>query len=551
MSEKMKVELPLNLTDHHLHASVCFLLKTISMKEPMSRRLENIKVDLDSSLEDVLEWLAPEAQSFIIRRESIDARGKKPHFVYTVDVSEKNDILSTVQLPPRLQYSGPPPLIIGSGPAGLFAALRLLDSGVPALLFEQGSMTEKRIPAIARFWRTGELHPRNNVGFGEGGAGLFSDGKLVTRIKSPHIPYVMNKFVSFGAPSHILYQANPHVGSDRIRRLIPRIREHLCQGGVQMFYDTKVTRLLTSGSTITGLQTESGQKFHSPYVLLATGHSADDMISHLLDLGVHIEGKDFAMGVRIEHPQDLISKIQYKEFASHPKLGAASYRLTHHDHTSGLGTYSFCMCPGGYVLSSGTASDQIVVNGMSNYKRNSPFANSGIVVTVHHQRHFGPDILGGLKLRNEIENRAFLTASKNSPRSVPAQSLLNFLSRKNGPTLPSSCPSGVVPARLDDLLPGWMLQSLMDGFKTFAKKMQGFLCDQAQLHGFESRTSSPVRILRNPNTLESTSHPGLFPMGEGAGYAGGITSAACDGVRIADKLVEKIKASGDRHVPST
>ncbi len=512
----------------------------------MSKILNDIKVPLDDDLEEHLAWMHPDHGPWRILRQSVDARQRhSPHFVYSIEIGEKGEELtvekfSLEKITPK--KSDPRPIIVGSGPAGLFAALRLVERGVPCLLLERGSNSVERIKGISKFWRHGELDPRNNVCYGEGGAGLYSDGKLITRIKSPHIPYVMNRLVQFGAPEEIQWLNNPHVGSDRIRRVIPLMRAFLMENGCEIRFNTQVTELLVEGKCVVGVKTEQGDKIHSDSVILATGHSAEDMLRHLEHQGIFLEGKSFAMGLRIEHPQKLINQIQYRDAAEHPKLGSANYRLAHHDPRTNVGVYSFCMCPGGYVLSSGTEKDALVCNGMSNYHRNSPFANAAMVISIDHKTHFGDDLLGGLKLRRKLETDSFQAVqSAGGTKELPAQKLLDFLAGKTGSVSKGSCPSGTVPTRLDQLLPGFMRSYLMEGLRRFERNMEGFLSPEAQLYGVESRTSCPVRVTRHEETLESVSHKGLFPAGEGAGYAGGITSAACDGIRIAEKIVEKRK----------
>lgn len=509
----------------------------------MSRILKDIKVGLDEELEEKLQWLAPDYSSFHILKQSVDARRRHaPHMVYTVEVFDQGETPRRHQhVVEKIDHRGAAPLIIGAGPAGLFAALRLVERGIPCHLFERGSDAATRLKSITRFWRYGELNSRNNVCFGEGGAGLYSDGKLITRIKSPYIPYVMNRLVQFGAPAEIEYLSNPHVGSDRIRRVIPKIRQYLLENGCQIHFDTQIKKIITGNGCVTGVETEYGDVFHSDHIILATGHSATDMFQHLEEIGVFMEGKSFAVGLRIEHPQEYINWLQYREFANHPKLGAANYRLAHHDKKTDVGVYSFCMCPGGYVLSSGTERDGLVCNGMSNYNRNSPFANAAIVVTIDHERTFGKDRFAGLHFRTHLEQEAFQMVKKaGGTKELPAQKVTDFLAARTGEALKSSCPSGVVAARLDQLLPSNLVRSLTEALEKFSRSLPGFTSDQAQFHGVESRTSCPLRITRDDETLESLSHRGLFPVGEGAGYAGGITSAACDGIRVAEKIVENV-----------
>ena len=507
---------------------------------------------LDEELSEKLAWLVPNYSQYRIRRKSVDARRSTDvHWVYTLDVYEDGEKpIDPEYHVERIQWptTEDRPVIVGSGPAGLFAAVRLVERGIPCVLLERGSTGNTRIQAINKFWRYGQLDPNNNVCFGEGGAGLYSDGKLITRIKSPHIPYVMDRLVKFGAPEEIRYLANPHVGSDRIRRVIPKIREFLLQNGCEIHFDTPMTKLLIENGRITGVESAHAPRetrvFRSNHVVLATGHSAEDVFDHLRDVGVSMEGKSFALGLRIEHPQALINKIQYRSASEHPSLGAANYRLANHDDKTNIGVYSFCMCPGGFVLSSGTAARGLVVNGMSNYSRNSPFANAAMVVSVDHDKRFGAkNLFGGLDFRNRLEVGA-LNAVKNAggTRELPVQNVVDFLEGKSGVALKSSSPSGVVPTRLDQLLPQDIVDRLRGSLETFDRQMKGFITKEAQFHGVESRTSCPVRVTRDSETLESISHKGLYPTGEGAGYAGGITSAACDGIRVADAIAESVSS---------
>ena len=516
----------------------------------MSKIFKDLKLNIDQDLNEHLAWLMPQHGPYRILRQSVDARQKhSPHFVYTIEVAEQNEELqlqkfelekiSTSSTNPTFQK----PLIIGSGPAGLFAALRLVERGIPCHLFERGSESAERIKGINRFWRYGELDPRNNVCYGEGGAGLYSDGKLITRIKSEHIPYVLNRLVQFGAPAEIQWLSNPHVGSDKIRRVIPKMREFLLQNGCEIHYNTQITQLIYGKNSVEGVITEKGEHFRSNHTILATGHSAEDMLQHLIESDVFTEGKSFAMGVRVEHPQADINKIQYRQFADHPKLGSANYKLTHHDYDSGVGVYSFCMCPGGYVLSSGTEKDGIVCNGMSNFNRNSPFANAAIVVSINHDQLFQTQKLGGLALRRDLETKAFQAVQlAGGTKELPVQNLISFLKKSShNPVKTTSSPSGVKAIRLDELLPNFMYQKLTEGFEKFNNNMKGFISEKAQIYGMESRTSCPIRVTRDENTLQSVSHQGLYPCGEGAGYAGGITSAACDGIKCADQIFLNLK----------
>jgi uncharacterized FAD-dependent dehydrogenase len=315
-----------------------------------------------------------------------------------------------------------------------------------------------------------------------------------------------------------------------------------------MHFDTQVTEILTASTNtsnsskknVIGVRTEHGEVFHSSHVIVATGHSADDMLHHLQEIDVFLEGKSFAMGLRIEHPQKSLNQIQYREYSESSSLGAANYKLAYTDPDTSIGTYSFCMCPGGYVLNATTSPNLIICNGMSNYNRNSPFGNAAIVVSIDHDKMFGAkNIFGGLKYRTDLETRAYQAGKS---QRLPGQSLMDFLEGKKpkADLLKNSSLSGAVPASLHQILPKEIYQSLVQGLMEFNKSMRGFIHEEAQLFGVESRTSCPVRVTRDKDSLESVSHQGLYPCGEGAGYAGGITSAACDGVRIAEKIAAQL-----------
>ncbi len=510
------------------------------------RTFHDVTVGLDEDLEEKLAWLMPGYANHRILKKSVDARKRhSPHFVYSIEAYEQGEAVPEREFHlEKVRYRGAKPIIIGAGPAGLFAALRLVERGVPCILLERGSRAEERMRYINRFWRYGEMNTENNVCFGEGGAGLYSDGKLITRIKSPFIAYVMNRLVKFGAPAEIEYLANPHVGSDRIRRVIPKMRQYLLEMGVEIHFDSPVTEFICDSSPaadlkkrIVGVKTKTGQTFQSDKIILATGHSATDVFHRLDEAGVFLEGKSFAVGLRIEHPQELINSIQYRAQSTDEKLGAANYKLTHHDFNSDVGVYSFCMCPGGYVLSSGTDANGVVCNGMSNYNRGSKFANSAIVVSIDYAKSFGAEnnVWAGLNFREQLEQRAYQMVNS---KEIPAQRLVDFMANKTGPALPTSSPSHVKAAPLHELLPAQVTEHLKIGIENFDRKMKGFISPEAQFHAVESRTSCPLRVTRDKDSLQSVSHVGLYPCGEGAGYAGGITSAACDGIRIVETILQ-------------
>lgn len=507
-------------------------------------------LDFNDDVEIYIKKNHPLAVDYRILNQALDARGaqrgKVPRYTYNIEIINEGEHFNAhVEEFPLLGDFKEKPIIIGAGPGGLFCALRLADYGISSVIIERGDRAHNRMKHISRFWRYGEFNTENNVCYGEGGAGLFSDGKLITRIKSPFVQYVMNRFVDFGAPKETAYISNPHLGSNKIRALINKISEYLLSKGSEVIYNTRVDELLTDGKKVIGVLLNDGRKLYSSSIVLATGHSASEMYHHLEGLGVEMKQKDFAVGVRIEHPRELIDSIQYGKFAG-LELGAARYRLSYENPLSKKGTYSFCMCPGGYVLSSGTEADGIVVNGMSNYARNSRWSNAALVVSVRAGVDFKSDkLLAGLDFQHAIEQKAYqASVSKASGRELPAQTLKEFMNNSLNPSLENiktSTPSGLVKTHLHEVLPEFVNGHIATALLKFDESLKGFISDKALLIAPETRTSSPVTILRDKDTYESTTHIGLYPCGEGAGHAGGITSAAVDGVKIAMSLIEKYK----------
>jgi len=504
-----------------------------------------VRLAYDQDLEQYLNQTYSGLKNYRLISKALDARGasrgKKPHFNYQLEIVFEGEVFEkeSFNFPQKSLTSKP--IIIGAGPAGLFAAQYFADSGVPCVILERGDEALTRMRKIAKFWRYGELDPESNVCFGEGGAGLFSDGKLITRVKHPEVGYVLRRLVDFGAPEEITYQSNPHLGSNRIRSLIQTMRESLRAKGVEIHFRAKVSAFLFKDGRISGVKLSDGREFFSKHIILAAGHSAHDIYQYLKKQKVSMQQKDFAIGVRIEHPRLALNQMQFGNFSGAEELGAARYRLSM-TCESKKGVYSFCMCPGGYVLSSGTEVDGLVSNGMSNSACNSPWSNGALVVTVKAGVDFSEDdILEGLKFTREIENKAFsLSTEKGEAIQLPAMTIKEFLAGKlNSRPLPkTSVPGGIFKQDLSEILPAFVVDSLKEALLDFDKKIPGFSSSGGLLIAPETRTSAPVTILRNRESLESESHPGLYPCGEGAGYAGGITSAAVDGVRVAKSILK-------------
>ncbi|MDO8519476.1 MAG: hypothetical protein Q7T11_04875 [Deltaproteobacteria bacterium] len=494
--------------------------------------------DLTSLVSQHLGLAPSDIGAIRVLKRSLDARNRRQfYWVYSLEIFLKGEEVQAAFQPfPQLKWNGPPPLILGAGPAGLFAAWTFLAHGIRPVLLERGERTHERMRKISLYWRKGILDADSNVCNGEGGAGTFSDGKLITRIKSPLIGRVMQALVDYGAPPEITYVFNPHVGSNLIRCVIRKMSDDLISRGGDLRFQTRVEALDLVKGCVQGVFLSDKKKLEGTGLILACGHSAGDFFHVLQDQGVAFEPKPFALGLRIEHEQSTINRWQYGDGAP-DDLGPAQYKLTSHWEEAKVGVYTFCMCPGGYVISSTTDPQTTVVNGMSNYHRNSPFANAAVVCTVAVDQVPGTDPFKMMKFQRGIE-RAVYEAGGAHP--IPAQHLDDFLSGKKGRlSAKSSCPSGVVAADLSKLLPSWIYDYICKGLLDFDQKRRGFAHPKALLHAVESRTSSPVRIPRNPETMESVSTSGLFPCGEGPGYAGGITSAAVDGMKSALAWIQK------------
>jgi len=477
-------------------------------------------------------------------RRAIDARGRVRLHV-TVEVVRVGEVVQP-EAPlerPRLrevERRGPPVVIVGAGPAGLFAALRLAERGIDAVVLDRGKRVQPRRRDLASLNKDGVVDPESNYCFGEGGAGTYSDGKLYTRAtKRGPVRTVLETLVAHGAAPEILVDARPHVGSNRLPRVVTALRETIESAGIAVRFETRVVDILKREGRAAGVRLAGGEEIAASAVIVASGHSARDVYDLLVRAGVALEAKAFALGVRVEHPQPLIDAIQYGRDAGHPDLPAAAYRLT--TQVAGRGVFSFCMCPGGWIVPATTESDAVVTNGMSLSRRDSPFANSGIVASIEPGElealgHRGA--LAGIAFQAEVERLAARLGG--GDQKAPAQGIADFLAGREPRSLPrSSYRPGLTAAPLHDLLPSVVVAPLRAALERFRGAMRGFDSREGIAVAVESRTSSPVRVPRDEASLESPTLAGLHPCGEGAGYAGGIVSAALDGLRVAEAIATR------------
>jgi uncharacterized FAD-dependent dehydrogenase len=434
------------------------------------------------------------------------------------------------------------PLIVGFGPCGLFAALLLAQMGFKPIVLERGREVRRRTRDTWALWRGRTLTPESNVQFGEGGAGLFSDGKLYSQIKDPKFlgRKVMHEFVRAGAPPEILHVSKPHIGTFRLTGVVAAMREEILALGGEVRFESRVANLLIEQGRIEGVALDSGEIIAGRHVVLALGHSSRDTLRMLEQRGVTLEAKPFAVGFRIEHPQSMIDRARLGRYAGNPVLGAADYKLVHHA-SNGRAVYSFCMCPGGTVVAATSGAGRVVTNGMSQYSRNERNANAGIVVAIEPARDFPGGPLAGLDLQESLETTAYELGGRDY--SAPGQLVGDFVrgvaSRELGAVMPSYQP-GVRLGDLAPALPGYAIEALREALPAFGRQIRGFDREDAVLTGVESRTSSPVRITRHADTLQSLNVQGLYPCGEGAGYAGGILSAGVDGIRVAEAIARSM-----------
>ncbi len=526
-------------------------------------RITELKLPLDHPDEALREAIVQrlgihdeQLISFNLFKRSYDARKKNSEllFIYTIDLEASNEaeLLNkftedhNIGPAPDVTYKyvghAPAdmqerPIVVGFGPCGIFAGLLLAQMGFKPIILERGKEVRQRTKDTWGLWRKSVLNPESNVQFGEGGAGTFSDGKLYSQIKDPqhHGRKVLEEFVKAGAPDEILYINKPHIGTFRLTGMVEQMRQDMIALGAEVRFQEKVTDLLVEDGQLTGVVLESGEQLHSRHVVLALGHSARDTFRMLHAKGVYMEAKPFSVGFRIEHPQTLIDKARLGKYAGHPKLGAADYKLVYHAK-NGRSVYSFCMCPGGTVVAATSEPGRVVTNGMSQYSRNERNANSGIVVGIDPERDYPGGPLAGIELQERLEAHAYVMGGSNY--QAPAQLVGDFVAGRPSTALGSVEPSykpGVTLGDLAPSLPDFAIEAIREALPAFDRQIKGYNLHDAVLTGIETRTSSPLRITRGED-YQSLNLKGLFPAGEGAGYAGGILSAGVDGIRIAEAV---------------
>lgn len=492
--------------------------------------------------------------SYRIFKKSIDARKKNDiHFVYAIDAELNNEeqILKKfgkkgIIKSPIIEYEYKPkitkdftrPIIVGFGPAGLFAGLTLAQAGARPIILERGKSVDERAKDVEEFWNTGKLNTESNVQFGEGGAGTFSDGKLTTLIKDPRCRKVLEEFVAAGAPEEILYINKPHIGTDILREVVKNIRERIISLGGEVRFSSKLTDILIQDNSVVGVKINDDEVLYGDKVILALGHSARDTFQLIYDRGLDIKQKGFSIGVRIEHSQGLINENQYGQYAGHEKLGAADYKLSGH-FDNGRSAYTFCMCPGGMVVAAASEENMVVTNGMSEHARDKENANSALLVGVNPDDYCSDHPLAGVEFQRKWERLAFEAGGRNY--KAPAQLIGDFLQGKASENIGDIKPSyrpGITMTDLELCLPDYVIDTLKEALRLFDRKIKGFANPSSIMTGVETRSSSPIRIQRD-DSLQSNIR-GIYPVGEGAGYAGGIISAAVDGIRVAEEITNSL-----------
>ena len=520
--------------------------------------IRNIKLELDEDESELIRKVADKLKLPVsglrfkkILRKSIDARNKnKIQFIYNIEVETDGetkvkvggDILNCERKELNILEKGHEKLkgelvVVGSGPAGMFAALELARNGYKPILIERGKAVQERDLDISSFLKGASLNPESNIQFGEGGAGTYSDGKLTTRIKDHRCDLVFNTFVKMGAPDEILYSHKPHIGTDILKKVVENIRKEIISLGGSVRFCSKLTNISVKDGVIDALEINNREKISVGALILAIGHSSRDTYELLYKNQVALEAKAFAIGLRIEHKQEMLNQMQYGKSAGHPKLGAADYKLAMRSEKTGRSAYSFCMCPGGYVVAAASEENHLVVNGMSEFGRDGENANSALVVNVNPE-DFGTGSLAGIEFQRLWEKKAFELGG--GAYYAPVEKVGNFLGniKHTSTEVKSSYRPGVTWAKLENCLPEYVTLTLKEGLLEFDKKIKGFAYSGAILTGVETRTSAPVRILRNDN-CQSVNTENLYPCGEGAGYAGGIVSAAVDGIRCAQAIISR------------